>query len=80
MAYEISSVKKALAEMLREDLKGEQDAIILYQSHIDSATDEEVKHVLEHIRDDEKEHTAELIKLIRKLDAVQDEKFKKEGL
>ena len=37
-------------------------------------------NVLEHIRDDEKEHVAELTKLIQKLDATQAAKFKKEGL
>jgi rubrerythrin len=65
---------------LREDLVGELDAINLYQVHIDEIDDEEVKKVLAHIRDDEKEHVAELIKVIRKLDASQEEKFQKEEL
>src|SRR4030042_2743184 len=67
-------------EMLREDLVGELQAINQYQDHIDSLEDEEAIHVLEHIRDDEKEHVAELIKLIRQLDEVQAEKFRKEKL
>ncbi|MDD3098211.1 MAG: demethoxyubiquinone hydroxylase family protein [Candidatus Pacebacteria bacterium] len=65
---------------LREDLVGELDAINLYQVHIDEIDDEEVKKVLAHIRDDEKEHVAELVKIIRKLDASQEEKFQKEEL
>ncbi|TET38545.1 MAG: hypothetical protein E3J65_05025 [Dehalococcoidia bacterium] len=66
--------------MLREDLIGELQAINQYQDHIDTIGDEEAMEVLEHIRDDEKEHLAELTKLIQKLDATQAEKFKKEGL
>jgi len=65
---------------LREDLIGELQAINQYQEHIDETDDEEVKKVLSHIRDDEKEHVAELTKLIRKLDEAQEEKFQKEEL
>ena len=67
-------------EMLREDLVGELNAINQYQEHIDSLDDKEAIRVLQHIRDDEKEHVAELTKLIQKLDATQAAKFKKEGL
>jgi len=65
---------------LREDLIGELEAINQYQEHIDEIDNEEVKKVLSHIRDDEKEHFAELTKLIRKLDQIQEEKFQKEEL
>jgi len=65
---------------LREDLIGELGAINQYQEHIDEADNEEVKKVLSHIRDDEKEHLAELTKIIRKLDETQEEKCQKEGL
>lgn len=67
-------------EMLREDLMGELQAINQYQEHIESLEDEDAISVLEHIRDDEKEHVAELIKLIQRLDPIQAEKLKKEGL
>ena len=67
-------------EMLREDLIGELQAINQYQEHIDTIEDDEAREVLEHIRDDEKEHVAELTKVIRKLDPLQAEMFKKEGL
>ncbi len=66
--------------MLREDLVGELQAINQYQSHIDALGDKETKEVLTHVIADEKEHVAELTKLIRKNDSVQDEKFKKEML
>ena len=65
---------------LREDLIGELDAINQYQEHIDETDDEEIKKVLGHIRDDEKEHFAELTKIIRKIDETQEEKFQKEEL
>jgi len=67
-------------EMLREDLIAELQAINQYQDHIDSLENEDAIRVLEHIRDDEKEHVAELTKLIQRLDDMQAEKFKKEGL
>ncbi len=67
-------------EMLREDLVGELQAINQYQEHIDILEDEDAISVLEHIRDDEKEHVAELTKLIQRLDPVQAEKFTKKTL
>ncbi len=66
--------------ILRDDLAGELQAINQYQDHIDSLENEEARHILEHIRDDEKEHVAELTKLIQKLDPTQAEKFRKEKL
>ena len=65
---------------LRDDLIGELGAINQYQEHIDETNNEEIKKVLGHIRDDEKEHFAELTRLIRKLDKIQEEKFQKEEL
>ncbi|MCK4402240.1 MAG: hypothetical protein KAV98_00475 [Dehalococcoidia bacterium] len=67
-------------EMLREDLIGELQAINQYQEHIESLESEEAVTTLEHIIEDEKEHVAELVKLIQNLDPVQAEKFKKEIL
>ena len=75
-----SSNAQGSLEMLRDDLVGELQAINQYQEHISIIDNEEARHVLEHIRDDEKEHVAELTKLIRKLDSTQEEKFKKEEL
>lgn len=84
MAYEhqkhtIITSEETIAA-LREDLVGELNAINQYQAHIDAITEPEITEVLSHITADEKEHVAELTKLIRKLDATQEEKFKKEGL
>ncbi|MFQ5987754.1 MAG: demethoxyubiquinone hydroxylase family protein [Dehalococcoidia bacterium] len=78
--YESEEALELDLEMLREDLIGELQAINQYQEHIDTIGDEEAIEVLEHIRDDEKEHVAELTTLIQKLDATQAKKFKKEEL
>ena len=67
-------------EMLREDLVGELQAINQYQEHIDLINDKAAQVVLQHIRNDEKEHVAELVKIIQRLDSTQAEKFMKEGL
>ena len=67
-------------EMLREDLIGELEAINQYQEHIESLENEEAVTTLEHIIEEEKEHVAELLRLIRNLDPVQAEKFKEENL
>ncbi|GAI34511.1 unnamed protein product, partial [marine sediment metagenome] len=52
-------------EMLREDLVGELQAINQYQEHIEGLQSEEAVTTLEHIIEDEKEHVAELLKLIQ---------------
>lgn len=64
---------------LREDLKDELMAINNYQIHIDESTSDEHKKVLGHIRDEEKEHAAELVKLLRQFDKTENEKFEEEG-
>ena len=65
---------------LREDLIGEFEAINQYQEHIDETDNEEIKKILTHVMSDEKEHVAELTKLLQELDATQKEKFEKEEL
>lgn len=60
---------------LREDLMGELQAINQYQAHIDNIGDPEIKKLLAHIRDDEKEHVAEITHTIARIDAIQQEKF-----
>ena len=63
-------------EMLREDLIGELQAINQYEDHILSLENEEAVTTLEHIIEKEKEHVAELLRLIQNLDPAQAEKFK----
>jgi len=63
-------------EMLREDLVGELQAINQYEGHMLDLENEEAVTTLEHIIEEEKEHVAELLKLIQNLDPVQADKFK----
>lgn len=57
---------------LRLDLAAELDAMSLYAAHIESISDPHVQAVLASIRDDEKEHAAQLIRLLTILDETQD--------
>jgi rubrerythrin len=67
-------------EMLREDLIGELQAINQYQQHVESLESEEAMTTLEHIIEDEKEHVAELLRLIQDFDPVQAEKLRRQML
>jgi rubrerythrin len=57
--------------VLRLDAAAELDAINLYQAHIDSISDPELKKVIAGIRDDEKEHLAEFLAALKHLDPIQ---------
>ena len=57
---------KDILVMLKEDIKGEEDAIALYEKHIAVVENTEVKNRLIEIRDDEKEHLRELTELVEK--------------
>lgn len=65
-------------ELLRKALIDEQEAINYYEDAIQQLQDGESRKVLSHISEEEKEHSAELLELIRKLDPVQAEKLKAE--
>ena len=60
---------------LKERLDRRIRSINQYQERVSQSNDEEIKHIIEHIRDEEKEHIAELVQPIRKLDNAQGEKF-----
>ncbi len=62
-------------ERARQSLIEELEAINWYQERIEVVKNEELKKILEHNRDEEKEHAAMLIELIRKLDKTQDKMF-----
>ena len=64
-------------DMLREDLIGELQAINQYQEHVLDLENEEAVNTLEHIVEEEKEHVAELLRLIQNLDPAQAGKFKR---
>ena len=63
-------------KMLRDDLIGELEAINQYEDHILELENKEAVNTLEHIIDEEKEHVAELLRLIQNLDPAQAEKLK----
>ena len=54
----------------------EFEAINWYQERVENAKDEELKRILEHNRDEEKEHAAMLMEWIRKNDKEQERAFR----
>lgn len=67
---ENTDLKKA-----RQSLIEELEAINWYEKRLETAKNAELKKILEHNRDEEKEHVAMLLEWIRKNDATQDKKF-----
>ena len=67
-----------LAQAIRVDISGELEAIIGYEAHVMSTTDERVKKVLGHIADEERRHVGELEEVLYMLSA-NDAKFIEEG-
>jgi len=59
----------------RQSLIEELDAINVYEERIQASSDEELKKVLAHNRDEEKEHAAMLIDWLRKNDPTFDKMF-----
>ena len=59
----------------RQSLIEELDAINKYEDRAPKTKDEELKKVLTHNANEEKEHVAMLMEWLRKNDAVQDKKF-----
>jgi len=62
-------------ERTSQSLREELEAVDWYQERIDLTKDTELKHILEHNRDEEKEHAAMLIGWLRKNDSIFDKKF-----
>jgi len=62
-------------ERARRSLIEEFEAINWYQERIEATKKESLKKILEHNRDEEKEHAAMLMEWIRKNDPTQDKKF-----
>ena len=57
-------------------LMEELEAIDWYDQRIDAATDETLKEVLRHNRDEEKEHAAMVLEWLRRQDPVLDEQLR----
>jgi uncharacterized protein len=60
-----------LATAMRLDVMAELDAVALYQAHIEATDNEDAKRILAHIRDEEKEHVAEFLEMLKILDPTQ---------
>lgn len=58
-----------------KSLREELEAIDYYQERIDATKNEELKKILMHNRDEEKEHAAMLVEWIRKHDPAFDKEF-----
>ncbi|MFH1171010.1 MAG: ferritin family protein [bacterium] len=71
------NVEQKTLEMERasKSLREELEAIDYYQERIDASKDEELKKILAHNRDEEKEHAAMLIEWLRKNDPTFDKEF-----
>lgn len=67
-----------LAQALRVDIAGELEAIIGYEAHASSTTDERAKKVLYHISDEERRHVGELQQLLSMI-SVKDGQLMEEG-
>lgn len=63
--------------MARQSLIEELDATNKYQSRVSQQIDPELRKVLQHNMDEEKEHIAMLVEWLRKNDPTQDLKFNK---
>ena len=66
-------------ERARKSLCDELEAINWYQERIEATKDEGLKRILEHNRDEEKEHAAMLMEWIRKNDPEQERVSKEHG-
>ena len=53
-------------KLLEDDMQGEQGAIEMYNRHIQQIDDKDIKDLLAHIVNEEKEHLKELKELIEK--------------
>ncbi len=71
------SQKSTNQDLIRSGIIAELDATSLYQSQIENTNDEELKKVLTHIMDEEKEHIAELTCVLMKHDPTQSKHLKK---
>jgi hypothetical protein len=62
-------------ERARQSLIEELEAINWYQERVEACKDKDLKHILEHNRDEEKEHVAMLMEWIMKADQTQKKMF-----
>ena len=66
-----------LLQAIRVDIAGELEAIIGYEAHAMTTTDERVKKVLYHIADEERQHVGELEQLLYLLNPAEGQNIEK---
>jgi len=62
-------------ERARQSLIEELEAVNWYQERVENTDDDDLKEILEHNRDEEKEHVAMLVEWLQENDEVQKEMF-----
>lgn len=62
-------------ERARQSLIEELEAINWYQERVENSEDDDLIEILEHNRDEEKEHVAMLVEWLRENDETLDEEF-----
>jgi rubrerythrin len=68
-----------LARAIRLNVAAEIDAINLYAAHMDATDNEAARKILAHIIDEEKEHLAEFLELLKVLDPKQNQELGEAG-
>jgi ferritin-like protein len=71
LSYETRNLHRAISALIEE-----LEAVDLYQQRVDACKDEELKAILAHNRDEEKEHAAMLIEWIRRRDPAFNKELK----
>src|SRR5215207_4767696 len=68
-----------LARAIRLNVAAEVDAINLYAAHLEATDNEAARKILAHIIDEEKEHLAEFLELLKVLDPKQAQELGEAG-
>jgi ferritin-like protein len=71
LSDEIKDRHRAIASLIEE-----LEAVDLYEQRVDTCQNEELRYILAHNRDEEKEHAAMLIEWLRRRDAAFEKELK----
>src|SRR3712207_1573423 len=66
--YEGKDNTSIILKEIRDNIKGELEAVLLYESIIEEIDDKEIQNLLQRIANEEKEHTEELTQALIRLD------------
>ena len=71
LSYETRELHRAISSLIEE-----LEAVDLYQQRVDACKDDDLKSILAHNRDEEKEHAAMIIEWIRRRDPAFNKELK----